>query len=251
MRPGNLWRLIVAVTLVLFLATGGMLFANSSAARAHFLMVPADSIPGDTALMRYAMPLGAAAYAEYCASCHGAQLQGDSKRAVPNLADNDWLYGTGRLSELEHVILYGIRSGNSKGWDLAHMPAFATEHPYDLYAIAPLGPRDIDDVTTYLLSFRQAQADAASVERGKRIFHDKGNCIDCHGPDGKGDSSIGAPDLTDGIWLSGDGSRQSIEDTIAHGLSGHCPAWVTVLSPVTVRALAVYVHTVSAAKGEN
>ena len=80
-------------------------------------------------------PWAASAYAQHCASCHGAHLEGDRTRAVPNLADNDWLYGTGRVSEIEHVILYGIRSGNSKGWDLAQMPAFATAHPYKLYAM--------------------------------------------------------------------------------------------------------------------
>jgi cytochrome c oxidase cbb3-type subunit 3 len=252
-RPhGRLHWLILAAALVLILAVGGVLIGHARSVRARFLMVPADSIPGDAELMSFAMPRGASAYAEHCASCHGAHLQGDPATAVPRLADNDWLYGTGRVSEIEHVILYGIRSGNSKGWDLAHMPAFATPHPYNLYAMAPLGPDDIDDVTTYMLAFRQRQADAASVERGNRIFHDtnKGDCIDCHGSDAKGDSAIGAPDLTDGVWLRGDGSRQSIEDTIAHGLAGHCPAWIKELSPVTVRAIAVYVHSASAKAGD-
>jgi cytochrome c oxidase cbb3-type subunit 3 len=211
-------------------------------------MAAADSIPGNADLMSFAMPRGASAYSKHCASCHGAQLQGDPVRAIPNLADADWLYGSGRVSEIERVVLYGIRSGNSKGWDLAHMPAFATPHPYDLYAMAPLTPGDIEDVTSYLLAFRHPQADEAAVQRGGQIFHDanKGVCNDCHGFDAKGDSAIGAPDLTDGVWLRGDGSRQSIEDSIAHGLAGRCPAWITVLSPVTIRALAVYVHSASA-----
>jgi cytochrome c oxidase cbb3-type subunit III len=107
-------------------------------------------------------------------------------------------------------------------------------------------------VTTYVLSFQHPQADAAAVQRGKRIFYDtnKGVCNDCHGSDAKGDSAIGAPDLTDGVWLLGDGSRQSVSDTIAHGLAGHCPAWITQLSPVTIRAIAVYVHSVSGSKRE-
>jgi cytochrome c oxidase cbb3-type subunit 3 len=172
---------------------------------------------------------------------------------MPNLADGDWLYGTGRVTEIERVILYGIRSGNSKGWDLAHMPAFASPHPYNLYALPPLKPAAIADVTTYILAFQHPQSDAAAVERGNKIFHDPsgGNCVDCHGPDAKGDSAIGAPDLTDAIWLTGDGSRQSIEDTIAHGMANSCPAWVTRLSPVTIRAIAVYVHaTATAAAGD-
>jgi cytochrome c oxidase cbb3-type subunit 3 len=226
------------------LAGAGVLFAHARTVRARFLTVPADSIPDDPDLMKFAMSRGASAYAEHCSSCHGARMQGNPTDAVPDLADNDWLYGTGRVSEIERIVLYGIRSGNSKGWDLAHMPAFATANPYNLYVIAPLRPDELEDVTTYVLSFQHQQSDTAAVERGNRVFRDptKGNCVDCHGPDGKGDSAIGAPDLTDGIWLWGRGSRQDVKDLIAHGLTGHCPAWVNQLSPVTVRAIAAYVH---------
>jgi cytochrome c oxidase cbb3-type subunit III len=243
---------ILAAILILPATFGTIVLKQDRALRAHFLGVTADSIPGDAELMSFALPRGASAYAEHCASCHGAHLQGDPALAIPNLADHDWLYGSGRVSEIERVILYGIRSGNSRGWDLAHMPAFGTAHPYELYAVAPLSPRDIDDVTTYLLSFQHPQADASAVQRGKRIFYDtnKGVCNDCHGSDAKGDSAIGAPDLTDGVWLRGDGSRQSITDTISHGLAGHCPAWVTKLSPVTIRAIALYVHSASGSKRE-
>ena len=243
-RFGPVKRLILAAALVLILAVAGVLIAEARAQRARFLMASADAIPADPALLNYAMARGASAYARHCASCHGARMQGDPARAVPDLADDDWLYGTGRVTEIEHVILYGIRSGNSRGWDLAHMPAFATPHPYNLYAIAPLRPGEIDDITTYVLSFQHPQADTAAVERGQRAFHDtsKGNCTDCHGSDAKGDSAIGAPDLTDRIWLRGDGSRQTVEDSIAYGLAGRCPAWSAGLSPVTIRALAVYVH---------
>jgi cytochrome c oxidase cbb3-type subunit III len=246
-RRGRLWRLALAATFVVASVIGSILVVHSHALRARFLMVPADTIPGDAELMRFAMSRGASAYAQHCASCHGAHLKGDPSIAVPNLADHDWLYGSGRVSEIERVVLYGIRSGNSKGWDLAHMPAFATSRPYDLYAMLPLSPGDIHDVASYLLSFRQAPADSAAVQRGKQIFYDttKGVCNDCHGSDAKGDSAIGAPDLTDAIWLRGDGSRQSIEDTIAHGLTGRCPAWITQLPPETIRAVAVYVYSAS------
>jgi len=243
-RFGPVKRPILAAALVLILAVAGVLITKARARRARFLMVPAASIPADPELLSFAMAHGASAYAEHCSSCHGARMQGDPVRAVPDLVDDDWLYGTGRVTEIEHVVLYGIRSGNSRGWDLAHMPAFATPQPYNLYAIAPLRPGEIDDVTTYVLSFQHPQADTGAVERGKRVFHDtsKGNCTDCHGSDGKGDSAIGAPDLTDRIWLRGAGSRQTVEDSIAYGLAGRCPAWSAELSPVTIRALAVYVH---------
>jgi cytochrome c oxidase cbb3-type subunit 3 len=242
-------RVVLAAALILVASIASALITHNRAIRAHFIRVLADSVPDDPELMQFAMSRGASAYGEHCAGCHGARMQGDPERGIPNLADNDWLYGTGRVSEIERVILYGIRSGNSKGWDLAHMPAFATPHPYNLYAIPPLKPDAIADVTAYVLSFQQVPSDAAAVERGSRIFRDpgSGNCVDCHGPDGKGDSAIGAPDLTDAIWLAGDGSRQSIEDTIAHGLAGSCPAWVGRLPPVTIRSIAVYVHATAAA----
>lgn len=245
------WSILAAI-LILSATFGTIVWAHGRAIRARFLVVTADSIPSDAELMKFALPRGASAYTEHCAACHGAHLQGDPTLAIPNLADSDWLYGTGRVSEIERVILYGIRSGNSRGWDLAHMPAFGTARPYDLYAVASLSPGDIDDVTTYVLSFQHPQADVAALQRGKAIFHDTNNgvCNDCHGSDAKGDSAIGAPDLTDAIWLRGDGSRQSVSDTIAHGLAGHCPAWITELSPVTIRAIAVYVHSVSGSKRE-
>ncbi|HEY6924769.1 MAG TPA: c-type cytochrome [Steroidobacteraceae bacterium] len=147
-RFGPLKRLILAAALVLILVIAGILVAQGRALRARFLMVPSDTIPHDPALLRYAMTRGASAYAEHCVACHGARMEGDPLRAVPSLADDEWLYGTGRVTEIEHVILYGIRSGNSRGWDLAHMPAFASPHPYNLYAIAPLRPSEIEDVTT-------------------------------------------------------------------------------------------------------
>ena len=245
------WSILAAI-LILSATFGTLVLKQDRALRAHFLTVTADSIPGDAELMSFALPRGAAAYAEHCASCHGAHLQGDSSLAIPNLADGDWLYGSGRVSEIERVILYGIRSGNSRGWDLAHMPAFGTARPYDLYAVAPLSPGEIDDVVTYVLSLQRPQADGGAVERGKRIFYDnnKGVCNDCHGSDAKGDSAIGAPDLTDGVWLRGDGSRQGVSATVAHGLSGHCPAWINELSPVTIRAIALYVHSASGSKRE-
>ncbi len=246
----GLRRILLSAVLLLVVATAGALIVHAHSLRARFLMVSADGIPSDPELMHYGMSRGASGYSEHCSACHGAHLQGDPRWGVPNLADGEWLYGTGRVSEIERVILYGIRSGNSKGWDLAHMPAFASPHPYNLYAIPPLGPNAIADVTTYILSFQHPQSDSGAVERGNRIFRDPsgGNCVDCHGPDGKGDAAIGAPDLTDAIWLTGDGSRQSIEDTIAHGLSGRCPAWIERLSPVTIRAIAVFVHATSAGR---
>lgn len=236
---------LIAATLLLGIAIAfGVHTVRSNAAEARFLTASADGIPSDLILTRYALARGPAAYRENCATCHGDKMQGDRHRGIPNLVDEDWLYGAGRVSEIERIVLYGIRSGNSKGLDLASMPAFANRQPYRRYEIAPLLPREIDDITAYVLAFQHPVADAA-VERGSTLFtsSERGGCWDCHGEDAKGDPAIGAPDLTDMHWLTGDGSRESIYDAVAYGLSGSCPAWITKLSPATVRSLAVYVAT--------
>lgn len=215
---------------------------NRGAARDRFLMAYPDSIPADAALLAYAMARGPSAFAEHCAACHGTQLQGDAARGVPILRDADWLYGSGRVTELERTILYGIRSGHPKTWNLAAMPAFATANPYQVYKIEPLQPRDIDDVTQFVLAFQHHASDAESVKRGSVIYHNRGLCFDCHGEDSRGDPAIGAPDLTDDIWLYGDGSEASVSHDIAHGLEGFCPTWADRLPAETIRSLAVYIN---------
>lgn len=236
---------IAAAIVILALIAAGVRLADESALRARFLKTLPDAVPADPELASYAQSHGEPAYREHCATCHGAQLQGDHVRGIPNLADADWLYGSGRVGEIERIVLYGIRSGNSKGWDLAEMPAYATQEPYRRYRIEPLLPPEIDDVAAYLLSLQKAPADPAAVERGARLFRgaEKGGCWDCHSADATGDPSIGTPNLTDNVWLSGDGSQQSIHDSIAFGLAGHCPAWIGRLPPATIRAVAAYVHS--------
>lgn len=238
------WVVAAAIGILASLVIG-MRVADNSALRARFLQTLPDNVPADPELASYAQSKGEPAYAEHCASCHGPQLQGDRIRNIPDLTDSDWLYGSGRVGEIERIVLYGIRSGNSKGWDLADMPAYSRQEPYRRYKTATLLPREIDDIAAYLLSFQSSPTDPAAVERGKKLFSgsEKGGCWDCHGEDAEGDTAIGAPNLTDNIWLSGDGSPLSIHDSIAFGLAGHCPTWITQLPPATIRAIAVYVHS--------
>lgn len=215
----------------------------NEALRRQFLVANPDGIPSDPGLLRYAESRGARGYAQHCADCHGADLKGDRSRSVPDLTDDDWLYGSGRIGEIERVVLYGIRSGDSKAQNLASMPAFATANPYPRYRIEPLTPLELHDVTELLYSFQHpSEVDAAAVLRGTALFHGKGYCFDCHSDHAKGDSAIGAPNLTDAIWLYGDGSRTAISRSIGHGQGGVCPAWHGRLAPETIRAIAVYVH---------
>jgi cytochrome c oxidase cbb3-type subunit III len=212
--------------------------------KARFLLAPPDRIAVEPDLLAYALPQGHAAFDEHCAGCHGIHLHGDPTRGVPDLVDHDWLYGTGRIGEIERVMLYGIRSGNSKGENLADMPAFATPIPYSRYAIEPLTRGEVADVVALIYSFQHRTAvDATTIDRGSAIYHGKGFCFDCHGDNAKGDSAIGAPNLTDGIWLYGDGSMDTIRRSVERGLRGVCPAWISRLPPDTIRSIAVYINS--------
>jgi cytochrome c oxidase cbb3-type subunit 3 len=239
--------LVVAVLLAGLCVAGGLDAAHRESVRTRLLMADPDTIWKQPALQRYAVSAGRSAYRDRCASCHGANLGGDSRRGIADLAHGRWLYGSGRVAELEHTILYGIRSGNPKSWNLASMPAFATPNPYAAYTMTPLTPGELEDVAAYVYGFRHAPTDFAAEERGSRVFHKNGFCFDCHGQDGKGDPAIGAPDLTDSIWLYGDGSMQSIASSIAHGRAGACPPWIDRLPAATIRAIAVFVNDFSGA----
>jgi cbb3-type cytochrome c oxidase subunit III len=238
--------ILAAIVAAALTVAAGIHFAQIRQLRAELLRTDPDTIPTLPRLLDYAVPRGRKGFQEHCASCHGAGLHGDPTRGVPDLADADWLYGTGRIGEVERVILFGIRSGNSKGWNLASMPAFATANPYSAYKMAPLSPSEIHDVVTYVAAFHQASADPAATARGAQVFHKQGMCFDCHGGDARGDPAIGAPDLTDSVWLNGDGSLPAIERTVSHGLAGVCPAWIGRLDPGMIRAIAVYVQSMNA-----
>jgi len=122
-----------------------------------------DTVPSDPALRRFAVSRGEPAFVAHCAVCHGVSGAGDPVKGVPNLTDNDWLYGTGRVADIEQIIEYGIRSHNSRAWSLAIMPAYARPHPNPAdQNIRPLSPGEIGDLVEFL--FRQ-QGRAADTRR--------------------------------------------------------------------------------------
>ncbi|MBB6096495.1 cytochrome c oxidase cbb3-type subunit 3 [Povalibacter uvarum] len=216
---------------------------HEQSVRSRLLRADPDLVASDPQLVAYAMDMGALTYSGACSGCHGPALTGDRRSGVPDLTDSEWLYGTGRLSEIERIVLYGIRSGYSKGWNLASMPAFARAKPYASYHVDPLKPGEVDDVTTFVLSLQNAASPSDAVERGKTVFLKNGLCFDCHGADARGDPAIGAPDLTDAVWLYGNGSAESIHAAIAHGMAGSCPGNIDSLSFAEIRAVALYVHS--------
>ena len=205
-----------------------------------------DTLPGSAGLMRYGIARGASIFHSHCATCHGKDGAGDASRGVPNLADDDWLYGSGSVSYIERIVAYGIRSKHPKSWNLAIMPAFAHAKPSPTDArIPPLSPAGIRDVIEYLLYLQKRPADAQAVPRGAQIYNNVGGCYDCHSTDAKGDTAIGAPNLVDPITLYGDGSRGALFESIANGRQGVCPAWVKILSAAAVREVSIYVYSLS------
>jgi cytochrome c oxidase cbb3-type subunit 3 len=103
----------------------------------------------------------------------------------------------------------------------------------------------LDDAAEFVLSLTSASTDTAAAGRGRKIFADQ--CANCHGPDGKGSLDFGAPNLTDAISLYG-GSKAAIVESIRTGRGGVMPAWAGRLDPVTLKSLAVYVHSLGGGK---
>jgi len=190
---------------------------------------PIADIEKDPALLALARARGKAAFGDNCAPCHGTGATG--AKGFPNLNDDDWLWG-GKLDQILQTIQHGVRSGDPKGHEGA-MLAFGQQ--------GILKPAEIVTVANYVRSL-SGLSTAAGYDKaaGTKIFAD--NCAACHGADGKGNQELGAPNLTDKIWLYG-GDEATIVETVTNGRSGVMPAWSARLDPTTVKALAVYVHT--------
>ena len=225
------------------------ILAHLSGLEGALLRADPDGIPGDPGLMHFARSRGEALFVARCASCHGTLGQGDPARGIPVLSDGDWLYGTGSVSDIEQIIKYGIRSYHPKAWNLAVMPAYATATPSPRDGkISPLSPGGIRDLVEFLFQKQGRGADSAAAARGAELFTRVG-CYDCHAADARGDPAIGAPNLTDGITLYGDGSRAALAMSIAYGRHGSCPAWAARISPAGIREVALYVYSLSHPRG--
>jgi cytochrome c oxidase cbb3-type subunit 3 len=236
---------ILGAALIVALGAGLAWIVTTSRTEARLLRTDPDVASSDAKLMKFAVGRGHGVYEHHCASCHGAKGLGNMAKGVPNLTDDDWLYGEGHASDIETVILYGIRDANPKTWRLADMPAYARKVPYPREPlIPPLSPGDIHDVIAFLATVRGAPASPEAALRGSKIYSDRGGCYDCHGSDAHGDPAVGAPNLSDNIWLFG-GDPKTLFNTIAYGRAGYCPAWFNRLSPAKIREAALYVYSLS------
>jgi len=188
-----------------------------------------EEIVADPKLLSFARAQGRAAFGDNCAPCHGAG--GAGTKGYPNLNDDDWLWG-GKLADLALTIRHGIRSTDDKTRQGA-MPAFGRD--------GMLSRPDIVAAADFTRSLAGLPVAAGiDLARGKKVFAE--NCAVCHGDAGKGKRELGAPDLSDAIWLYGS-DRQTIIDGIWNGRGGVMPAWAGRLDDTTIKALAVYVHT--------
>ena len=171
-----------------------------------------------------AMAIGERLFMNYCAQCHGSDARG--AKGFPNLTDNDWLWG-GSPEAIKEAITNG-RNGV--------MPPMA----------AAVGtPEDVANLAQYVLSLSGSPHDAVKATLGKDKF---GACAACHGADGKGNIAMGAPNLTDGIWLHGWGADAIIK-MVNEGKNNAMPGQARLLNEAQIHVLASYVLSKSAKAG--
>jgi cytochrome c oxidase cbb3-type subunit 3 len=178
-------------------------------------------------LLQFANAGGAAVFRNNCSQCHGAGAAG-ALGYYPNLLDDDWLWG-GEVEQIHQTIAHGIRW--DEDWDtrLSMMPAFGVD--------GILNDEEIDAVADYVLSLSSSPATGSL---GETLYLD--NCAACHMDSGKGEVELGAPNLTDAIWLYG-GDKASVIETITYSRAGVMPAWANRLTEAEVKQVAVYVHS--------
>lgn len=206
--------------------------------KAKLVAADLNAIEGDENLKAYALEAGKSIFLNNCAPCHGAGAAGVQGKGYPNLLDNDWLWG-GSLDAIHTTVTHGIRNTVDPDARMSQMPSFGKD--------GILTPEQIGDVVEHVLQISGQDHDAVKAEAGKQIFAD--NCAACHGDDGKGNRDVGAPNLTDAIWLYG-GDRATITYTVTNARYGVMPTWgfappggTPRLTEDQIRSVAVYVHS--------
>jgi cytochrome c oxidase cbb3-type subunit III len=183
---------------------------------AQFTAKKVEELAGDA----NAMAVGERLFMNNCAQCHGSDARGS--KGFPNLSDTDWLHG-GTPDKIVETITKG-RKGQ--------MPPMAA---------AVGAPDDVKNVANYVLSLSNSPHDSVRAQLGKSKFT---VCAACHGADGKGNQAIGAPNLTDDIWLHGWG-EQAITAMVNQGKLNEMPAQESKLSEAQIHVLAAYVWGLS------
>lgn len=167
-----------------------------------------------------AMKMGQRLFNNNCAICHGSDGRGSY--GFPNLADDDWLYG-GTAEAIKQSITHG-RQGAMPGWGNV------------------IGEEGVENTTAYIFSLSDRQHDAAKAQQGEQVFATY--CTSCHGADGRGNTALGAPNLTDGTWLYG-GSPALVKHSIRAGRNGNMPAQQGLIKEDKIHLLTAYVYRLS------
>jgi cytochrome c oxidase cbb3-type subunit 3 len=183
---------------------------------AKFTAMAPEELSRDT----QAMAIGERLFMNNCAQCHASDARGT--KGIPNLTDGDWLHGG--TPELNNTTLTQGRMGN--------MPPMAA-------AVGSSG--DVKNLAQYVLSLSGSPHDSVQAALGKEKF---AACAACHGANGKGNQALGAPNLTDDIWLHGYGEA-AIISMINNGKVNQMPAQGEKLTEGQIHVLTSYVWSLS------
>ncbi len=186
---------------------------------AKFAAMPVEQVAQDP----QALKMGGRLFASNCSVCHGSDAKG--AYGFPNLTDGDWLWG-GAPETIKTTIMGGRQ---------AAMPAWRD-------VIGEDGIRNVAGYVRSLSGRDTPEGISVDIEQGQKIF--AANCVACHGPAGKGTQAMGAPDLTDNVWLYGSSFGQ-IQQTLRYGRNGRMPAQEHILGNDKVHLLAAYVYSLS------
>lgn len=200
----------------------------------RFAALEIDEIASDADLMQFAQSGGAAIFATYCSQCHGRGAAGVQASGYPNLLDDDWIWG-GTREEILYTIRHGIRNGLDPDEHYSEMPRFGVDEI--------LEAEDIALIADHVLSL---SGEGESSEQGAELYAD--NCASCHGDEGEGATELGAPNLSDAIWLYG-GTREKVIESITYARAGVMPPWnlevrgASGLTEAQIKQVALYVHS--------
>jgi cytochrome c oxidase cbb3-type subunit 3 len=192
-------------------------------------VTPYERLLTDPAMLERVRKDGAQLFGDNCAACHGAD--GHGVKGFPSLADRDWLWG-GKPETVAETIRVGVNSTHPET-RASEMIAFGAGGILDSTQVA--------NVADYVMSLSVpifAQSKPNSVRAGRAVF--EANCVPCHGAAGRGNQSLGVPNLTDLAWINGS-DWTSVYTVINHGRKGEMPSWEGRLTPAERKLLAAYV----------
>ncbi|KIC50985.1 cytochrome-c oxidase, cbb3-type subunit III [Tateyamaria sp. ANG-S1] len=187
-----------------------------------------STLSPDDPAHRFGVAGGASVFLANCSQCHGQGAAGVQAAGYPNLLDDAWLWG-GTLEDIEFTVRHGIRNDTDPDARWSEMPAFG-----DI-----LSDEEIAQTVEHVLAISGQEHDAAMAQQGMVWFEEQ--CSACHGLNGEGDRSLGAPTLNDAIWLYG-GDRETLIETVTYSRFGVMPAWGERLEEFEIKAVTLYLH---------